>query len=63
MVFSVALCASLAPAQDSQTENLNSEFQSAAAAYDAGHYAEAAAQLERLLPRVPDSFEDRKSVV
>ena len=57
MVFSVALCAQVAPAQDSQTENLNSEFQSAAAAYDAGHYAEAAAQLERLLPRVPDSFE------
>ena len=57
MVFSVALCGSLAPAQDSQNENLNGEFQSAAAAYDAGHYAQAAAQLEQLLPRVPDSFE------
>jgi len=57
MVFSVALCAQVAPAQGSQTENLNSEFQSAAAAYDAGHYAQAAAQLEQLLPRVPDSFE------
>ena len=57
MVFSVALCAQVAPAQDTQPENLNSEFQSAAAAYDAGHYAQAAAQLEQLLPRVPDSFE------
>ena len=57
MVFSVALCAFLALAQDSQTENLNSDFQSAAAAYDAGHSAEAAAQLERLLPRAASRFE------
>jgi tetratricopeptide (TPR) repeat protein len=42
---------------DSRTEDLNSEFQSAAAAYDAGHYAEAAAQLERLLPRAANRFE------
>jgi tetratricopeptide (TPR) repeat protein len=57
MVFSVALCGALAPAQDSQTENLNSEFQSAEAAYDAGHYADAAAQLERVLPYAANRFE------
>jgi tetratricopeptide (TPR) repeat protein len=57
MVFSVALCGFLAPAQDSQTENVNSEFQSAAAGYDAGHYADAAAQLERLLPSAAGRFE------
>jgi tetratricopeptide (TPR) repeat protein len=46
-----------AQAQDSQTEHLNSEFQSAAAAYDAGRYAEASAQLERLPPRAANRFE------
>jgi tetratricopeptide (TPR) repeat protein len=40
-----------------QSQRLNREFQSAVAQYDAGQYAQAAAQLENLLPRVPDSFE------
>ena len=40
-----------------QSQHLNREFQAAVAQYDAGRYAEAAAQLETLLPRVPDSFE------
>src|SRR6202011_489637 len=31
--------------------------QAAVAQYDAGHFAEAAVQLEKLLPSVPDSFE------
>jgi tetratricopeptide (TPR) repeat protein len=57
MVFSVALCASSAQAHESQTEDLNSEFQSASAAYDAGRYAEAEEKLERLLPRASDRFE------
>jgi tetratricopeptide (TPR) repeat protein len=40
-----------------QSQHLNREFQAAVAQYDTGRYAEAAAQLEKLLPRVPDSFE------
>ena len=37
--------------------NLDRQFQAAVAQYDSGHYAEAAAQLEKLLPQVPNSFE------
>ena len=40
-----------------QTQRLNQEFQAAVAEYDAGHFAEAAAQLENLLRDAPDSFE------
>jgi tetratricopeptide (TPR) repeat protein len=40
-----------------QHADLDREFQAAVAQYDAGHYAEAAAQLEKLLPSVPKSFE------
>jgi len=41
----------------SRDQELNSQFQTAVAQYDAGHFAEAAAQLEKLLHEVPDSFE------
>jgi tetratricopeptide (TPR) repeat protein len=41
-----------APAND-----LDRQFQAAVAQYDAGHFAEAAVQLEKLLPSVPQSFE------
>jgi tetratricopeptide (TPR) repeat protein len=50
-------CAAFAAAQDDQSKVLNREFQSAVSQYDAGNLAEAAAQLEKLLPRVPNSFE------
>jgi tetratricopeptide (TPR) repeat protein len=40
-----------------QTQRLNREFQSAMAQYDAGHFPEAAAELENLLRDVPESFE------
>jgi tetratricopeptide (TPR) repeat protein len=58
-VSSLAVLASaLALAASSeQTERLNREFQNAVAQYDAGHFAEAAAQLESLLPNAPESFE------
>lgn len=49
--------AAVAPAQDAQNQKLNQEFQSAVAQYNAGHFKEAAAQLEDLLPQVPKSFE------
>jgi tetratricopeptide (TPR) repeat protein len=40
-----------------QTERLDKAFQAAVTQYDSAHYAEAAAQLERLVRDVPDSFE------
>jgi len=48
---------SLAVAQDAQAQKLESQFQLAAKQYEAGHFAEAAAQLEILLPHLPNSFE------
>jgi len=44
-------------AEDTQKQSLDRQFQSAVAQYDAGRFAEAAAQLEDLLPRVPNNFE------
>ncbi|HEX3472551.1 MAG TPA: tetratricopeptide repeat protein, partial [Silvibacterium sp.] len=40
-----------------QNQKLDRQFQSAVAQYDAGHFAEAAAQLENLLPYASKSFE------
>jgi tetratricopeptide (TPR) repeat protein len=55
----LAACAAFAAAEDRQApdQKLDQEFQSAVAQYHAGRFAEAAAQLEDLLPRVPKSFE------
>jgi len=57
ILFAVLVCAALAAAEDDQNQKLDRQFQSAVAQYDAGHFAEAAAQLEKLLPSVPKSFE------
>jgi Flp pilus assembly protein TadD len=43
--------------QQSHTQLLDQKFQAAVAQYDAGHYPEAATQLEALLPQAPESFE------
>jgi tetratricopeptide (TPR) repeat protein len=51
------VCTALAAAQDSETAKLDRQYQSAVAQYEAGKYADAAAQLEDLLPHAPDSFE------
>src|ERR1700730_6356886 len=62
-VAMLAACSSMllaagANAQNSApTQGLDHEFQSAVAQYDAGHFAEAAAKLEKLLPNAPESFE------
>jgi tetratricopeptide (TPR) repeat protein len=40
-----------------QSPTLDRDFQAAVAQYESGHYAEAAAKLESLLPTVPQSFE------
>jgi tetratricopeptide (TPR) repeat protein len=47
----------LAAAEENQKQKLDRQFQSAVAQYNAGQYAEAAAQLEVLLPSVPNNFE------
>lgn len=57
VVCSVLAWATFAAAQDNQLEKQNRQFQSAVAQYDAGQYAEAAAQLEELVPQVPNNFE------
>ena len=56
-VFLALLASVPAAAGSRQNPRLDHEFQAAVAQYDSGHYAEAAARLESLLPDVPDSFE------
>jgi len=52
------LAASSANAQGSGPDKtLERDFQAAVEQYDAGHFAEAAARLEKLLPKLPESFE------
>jgi tetratricopeptide (TPR) repeat protein len=57
IVFSVAVCTSLAVAEKNPGTKLEQEFQSAVAHYHAGELPQAASQLEELLPQVPKSFE------
>jgi tetratricopeptide (TPR) repeat protein len=57
ILFTFLFFAAFAAGEDSQKQELDREFQLAVKQYDAGRFAEAAAQLERLLPRVPNSFE------
>lgn len=42
---------------DGNHQLLNRQFQAATAAYDAGHFADAASQLENILRQVPESFD------
>ncbi len=59
VLASLWFCSMLVLGEDAQNQNeaLDRQFQSAVAQYDAGHFADAAAQLEELLPRTPKSFE------
>lgn len=57
VLLTLSALVSLAPVSAEQTPGLDREFQAAVAQYDAGHFAEAATQLESLLRKVPDSFE------
>jgi tetratricopeptide (TPR) repeat protein len=52
--FLVFPAAAIGKAQD---KSLEQKFQAAQAQFEAGHYPEAAVQLEKLLPQVPESFE------
>ena len=45
------------PQSAAANQDLDRDFQAAVASYDAGHFSEAAARLEKLLPSVPESFE------
>jgi tetratricopeptide (TPR) repeat protein len=57
LLCSLLACTGFAQAEDDQKEKLDRQFQSAVAQYDAGRFAEAASQLEELLPNAPDNFE------
>jgi tetratricopeptide (TPR) repeat protein len=57
VVVALSVCALLVSAQEDRNQSLNQEFQSAAAQYDAGEYAETTARLEKLLPYATKSFE------
>ena len=50
-------CTLYAAAEDAQKQKLDRQYQSAVADYDAGQYAAAADQLEKLLPYAPKSYE------
>ena len=52
-----AITGQFPPAFAQGNPGLNQKFQAAVAQYDAGHFPEAAAQLEALLPQAPESFE------
>jgi len=55
-LIALLACAAFAAAEDSEKQELDRQYQSAVAQYEAGRYAEAAAQLESLLPHAPDSY-------
>ena len=57
IVCGFLICAEFASATESQKQKLDRQYQSAVAQYEAGQYAEASAQLEKLLPYAPNSFE------
>ena len=46
-----------ARATDTEAQQLDRQFQSAVADYNAGHFSEAAGKLQSLLPHAPNSFE------
>jgi len=61
LLFCFSLCALHAIAQNTPkntpSQNLDRQFQAAVAQYNAGQFAEAADQLEKLLPETPQSFD------
>jgi tetratricopeptide (TPR) repeat protein len=51
------LFCSFGTAQDTNKQSLDRQYQAAVSDYEAGHYAQAADQLEKLLPFAPRSYE------
>ncbi len=56
MLCALLACARFGAAEESQKQKLDRQYREAVVQYEAGRYAEAAAQLEILLPHTPDSF-------
>jgi tetratricopeptide (TPR) repeat protein len=56
-LFVLLACLPVVAADNERIQRLDREFQTAVANYDSGQYAKAAAQLEKLLPEAPESFE------
>jgi tetratricopeptide (TPR) repeat protein len=57
VLLTLLVSVSLAASSPEQSPGLDREFQTAVAEYDAGKFAEAAAGLESLVRKVPESFE------
>ena len=57
ILCAMLLCAGIAATEESQKQKLDRQFQDAVTNYDAGKYAEAAAQLEEILPHGANTFE------
>jgi tetratricopeptide (TPR) repeat protein len=57
LLVRTALITQNSTAQDSHSQNLDRQLQSAVAQYHLGKFSEAAAQLKELLPSLPKSFE------
>ena len=57
LVLPLLACSYLAAGEDPQKQKLDQAYQAAVADYEAGRFAEAAEQLEKLLPYAPKSFE------
>jgi tetratricopeptide (TPR) repeat protein len=55
VTFATSVC--LTPYATAQTQDLDREFKEAAAQYESGKFPEAAAQLEKIVREVPESFE------
>jgi tetratricopeptide (TPR) repeat protein len=55
--LSLLTCANAAPHARAQKQDLDREFQTAVARYEAGEYTEAGKQLEQLVHQLPESFE------
>lgn len=56
-VLNLAAWAFLTSPAGAQKQDLDREFKAAVAQYEAGHYPEAGTQLEKLVGKVPESFE------
>jgi tetratricopeptide (TPR) repeat protein len=57
LLLAILPCVSAVAAGSQQNQDLDRSFQAAVAQFDSGQYAEATAQLEKLLPSAPQSFE------
>jgi tetratricopeptide (TPR) repeat protein len=56
LALALPVCALAASGQENRNQDLDRRYQEAVAQYEAGRHAEAAAQLESLLPYAPESF-------